>query len=150
VCSPSEGFLDSVNISDDAVLVRSGSIPRGGGAAVDDPGGPEMVAEVKAKMVQVTPEMRLIQVLDDAAGSPVFLERDGVVFRLSREPEDRAKPASPQAETMPEPTREERLAIVERMIQRRDAFFQGRVLSDDSTDILRREREARSRHVAGL
>ena len=52
--------------------------------------------------------------------------------------------------TPEESRREERRAIVERLLRRRNEFFGGRVLPDDSTDILRSEREARSQHLSDL
>ena len=49
-----------------------------------------------------------------------------------------------------ETRQEERRAIVERLLRRRNEFFGGRVLPDDSADILRAEREARSQHLSDL
>jgi predicted nucleic acid-binding Zn ribbon protein len=46
--------------------------------------------------------------------------------------------------------REERRAIVERLLKRRTEFFGGRALPDDPTDFLRAEREARSHHLRDL
>lgn len=46
--------------------------------------------------------------------------------------------------------REERRAIAERLLRRRIEYFGGRVLPDDSTEILRAEREARSHHLSDL
>ena len=45
-----------------------------------------MVSEPKA--IKVTAETDWPRLLDDAAETPVLLERDGVVFRLAREDED--------------------------------------------------------------
>jgi hypothetical protein len=47
-------------------------------------------------------------------------------------------------------SREERRAIVERLFRLRDEISGGRMLPDDSTEILRAEREARSQHLADL
>jgi hypothetical protein len=110
-----------------------------------------MVAELNARTIRVTPGLRLIDVLEEAAVSPVLLESGGTIYRLSKdsegtEPEREAR----SDELLPVQMREEQLAIIERMVRRRDEFFQGRALPDDSTDILRRERDERSRHVAGL
>jgi len=49
-----------------------------------------------------------------------------------------------------ETRREERRAIIERLFKLRDEIYGGRMLPDDSTEILRAEREARSQHLADL
>src|SRR5262245_34464296 len=110
-----------------------------------------MVAELTSKTIRVTPKLRLAEVLEEANSAPVLLESDGNVYRLSKE-----NPASeptgakrPGATTLTQ-ARDDRLAVIERIVGRREAFFQRRALSDDSTDILCRERDERSRHVAGL
>jgi hypothetical protein len=109
-----------------------------------------MVAELTSKTIRVTPELRLTEVLAEANSSPVLLESDGNLYRLSKEsvttePAEIRRPGV----TMLTQSRDDRLAAIERLVRRRDAFFQGRALPDDSTDILRRERDERSRHVAG-
>src|SRR5262249_24287307 len=114
------------------------------------PGRSAMVAELTSKTIRVTPELRLTEILEEANSAPVLLESEGNIYRLSKE-----NPASeptgakrPGATTLTQ-ARDDRLAVIERIVGRRDAFFQGRAQPDDSTDILRREREERSRHVAG-
>jgi hypothetical protein len=110
-----------------------------------------MVAELTAKTIRATPELRLTEVLEEAISAPVLLESEGNVYRLSKE-DPASEPTGakrPGATTLTQ-GRDDRLAAIERIVGRRQAFFQGRALPDDSTDILRRERDERSRHVAGL
>jgi hypothetical protein len=40
------------------------------------------------KLIPVTKETSLTEVLDEAAGMPVRLERNGIVYRVAREHED--------------------------------------------------------------
>jgi hypothetical protein len=109
------------------------------------------MAKLNSKTIRVTPGLRLVDVLEEAAVSPVMLESGGTIYRLSRDPEGTEPEREARSdELLPVQMREEQLAIIERMDQRRDEFFQGRALPDHSTEILRRERDERSRHVAGL
>jgi hypothetical protein len=95
--------------------------------------------------------LRLIEVLEEADASPILIERGDIVYRLTieRGAINEESDAS-HGEPLTAQSREEQMAIVEQIVKRREAFFEGRVLPDDSTEILGRERDERSRHVAEL
>jgi hypothetical protein len=159
-----------------------------------------MVAELATKTIRVTPELRLTEVLEEANSSPVLLERDGNVYRLSKESVTTAPSASERpGAAMPAqsrddglaeferivlpgpregesfrdffmrtraeeiardeidadpavltPEQEEEVAAIERVLQRAEKVRREHGLLDDSTEIIRRDREARSRHLAEL
>jgi hypothetical protein len=48
----------------------------------------------------------------------------------------------------PTPEQEEQIAVVDRVLKRSDEIYEKHGLLDDSTEILRQEREARSSHLA--
>ena len=104
----------------------------------------------RAATIRVTPDLRLTQILEKAADSPVLLESSGVVYRLSKESEasESERVALVGNERFAQ-EREERIAIVEQIVKLRESFFHGQVLPDDSTDLLRRERDERSRDAGG-
>jgi hypothetical protein len=106
-----------------------------------------MVAELKSKTIHVTPELRLAQVLEEAMRSPVLLEQDGVLFRLTREPDviasvllDRREPPAPRGENEP---------LVDYFERISNFVMHGRVFTDDSTDLLRESRIERTAEFLG-
>src|SRR5262245_32255360 len=76
-----------------------------------------MVAELASKTIRVTPELRLTEVLDAANSSPVLLESECNVYRLSKErgttaPSESERPGA----TMPVQARDDGLAEIERIV----------------------------------
>lgn len=167
-----------------------------------------MVVKLNSKTILVTPGLRLVDVLEEAAVSPVLLESGGTIYRLSKdsegtEPERDARsdellpvqmrdeqlcrqataptteiervvvPAPRMGESFRDffmrtraeeiargeidgnpaaltPEQEEQVAAMDRIWQRRQEIFRKHGLLDDSTELIRRDREERSRHLAEL
>jgi hypothetical protein len=96
----------------------------------------------KLKMIRLTPDLDLLHLLEDAAESPVLIEQDGVLFRLSREPDaiasvllDRRDPPAP---------RRSNESLVDYFERVSEFVMHGRVFTDDSTELLRQSREERT------
>jgi hypothetical protein len=94
------------------------------------------------KVIRLTPDVDLPHLLEDAAKSPVLIEQNGVLFRLSREPDvvaaallDRREPPVPRGENE---------SLVDYFERISDFVMHGRVFTDDSTDLLRQSREERA------
>jgi hypothetical protein len=101
-----------------------------------------MVAELTSKTIHVTPELRLGQVLEAAASTPVLLEQDGVRFRLSREADTAASPSSDRCQ--PPAPRGENESLLDYLDRVQRFIMRGRVFTDDSTDLLRESRIERT------
>ena len=95
-----------------------------------------------AKVIHLSPQTNLDRLLENAIEKPVLLEKNGVVFRLSREP-DAIHGALAEDREPPAP-RGEHETSVEYFDRIRAFIMRGRVFEDDSTELLRESREERT------
>ncbi|HEY7030806.1 MAG TPA: hypothetical protein VH482_05745 [Thermomicrobiales bacterium] len=96
----------------------------------------------KSRAVHISDETNLLRLLDDAVEAPVLLERDGMIFRLSRDM---------QIERGPTPRRRvsavahrESTPLLQSLAELREAIAQGGCPAEDSTELIRESRRERT------
>ncbi len=98
-----------------------------------------MVANVK--IIHVTKDVTLSQVLEEAASEPLLLEQEGVIYRIVREPEAVAAALLERSEQVaPRGATESLVEYFQRVTQ---AIMRGREFHKDSLDLLELARHER-------
>jgi hypothetical protein len=99
-----------------------------------------MAADVK--IVHVTKDVTLSQILEEAASEPLLLEHEGVIYRIVREPEAVVAALLQRPEQVAPREGTESLADYFQRVTH--AIMRGREFHNDSSDLLEMARHERS------